>query len=244
MKAKRHVETALKEILNTYSGFDLSRFDYPRQDEWALAWETMQFAARLVEVIRPENIIEFGSGRSTTVLASVAASYGGRILSFEHRKRSARETQAALARSGLSERVCLLRRRLTVRRYGAKFLPIYSVNWRDLESFQPCQMALVDGPPGYIGREATLYELFPRLSVGAWVVADDINRPGERRWLQAWKRAFGEALDIELFPEIGEGAALLRKRAEAAARYPTTPELLKLLWKRLHSPPAPRTQKI
>jgi hypothetical protein len=70
-----------------------------------------------------------------------------------------------------------------------------------------------------MGREAVLYELFPRLAVGARIAMDDANRPDEQRWLKTWQRVFGEALEVEVFRQIGRGLGLLHKRSETAARY-------------------------
>jgi predicted O-methyltransferase YrrM len=204
-------QSVQKEVLNTYSRLDLTRFDYPQRDEWVLWEETMKLLGRLVEVVQPRRVIEFGSGLSTVVLAGLVGPYGGRVLSFEHKARFARRTVDALRERRLDQVASVAHQRLTLRRYGAKILPTYAIHWSDSEAFQECEVALIDGPPGWIGREATLYELFPRLAIGGWVVVDDMNRSRDRRWLHAWKRVFANALDVQVFPAIGEGVALLRK---------------------------------
>jgi len=206
-------ESVQEEVLSTYWRTDLTRFNYPQRDEWVLWEETMKLVGRLVEVVQPRRVIEFGSGLSTVVLASVVGRYGGRVLSFEHTARFARRTANALWERQLDQLARVAHRRLTLRRYGAKILPTYAIRWSDFEEFQECEVALIDGPPGWIGREATLYELFPRLAVGSWVVVDDMNRRRDRRWLQAWKRLYANALDVQVFPAVGEGVALLRKLA-------------------------------
>ena len=206
-------ESVQKEVLSTYSRLDLTRFDYPQRDEWVLWEETMKLLGRLVEVVQPRRVIEFGSGLSTVVLASLVGRYGGRVLSFEHKARFARRTVDALRERRLDGVASVAQQRLTLRRYGAKILPTHAIRWSDSEEFQECEVALIDGPPGWIGREATLYELFPRLAIGGWVVVDDMNRSRDRRWLPAWKRVFANALEVQLFPAIGEGVALLRKQA-------------------------------
>ena len=215
------MEPILNEILNSYQTFNLERFHYPRQDEWVLAWGAMQFIGRLVETVRPMRVIELGSGRSTEVISTEAVKYGGAVLSFEHRARFARDSQSFIDAAGLAKTAQVVHRRLTLRRYGTKLLPTYSFQWKRYGPYVPFDFAFIDGPPGYIGREATLYELFPRLALNAWIVADDMNRPGEQRWLGAWMDAYGDALEAEMFPKIGEGIALLRKRADRLPHYPT-----------------------
>ncbi len=217
-------EFVRNEVLATYPRFDLSRFDYPETDEWVLWGATMRLLGRLVEVVKPRRVIEFGSGRSTVVLAAVAHEHGGKVLSFDHNARFARQTAEALKAHGLEETACVAHRRLTLRRYGFKLLPFYALRWAEFPDFEQCEVALIDGPPGWIGREATIYELFPQLAPGAWVVVDDTNRRRDQRWLNAWQRMFGDSLEVQVFPEIGEGVALLRKaRVQDAHRSTQAP---------------------
>lgn len=209
----------LEEVLKTFARFDLCRFDYPREDGWALPWETMQFLGRLVEVLKPQRVIEFGSGLSTVVLAALLQQHGGRLLSFEHSATFARQTAEGLRRAGLATAARLACRGMTFHRYGSKILPVYRILREDFDQFIPCEVAVIDGPPGHIGREAVLYELFPRLAVGARVVMDDARRPDEQHWLKSWQSVFGEALEVQVFPQIGRGLGLLHKRSNGKARY-------------------------
>ena len=224
-------DPVLQESLKNFSDFDLQRFHHPWNDEWVIHGQAMQFLGALVQGVRPRRMIEFGSGRSTLVLADLLRGRG-RILSFEHRARFSRQTDGWLRERGLGDVACLAHRRLTLRRYGAKLLPMYRIRWQEFEAFRECELALIDGPPGYIGREATLYELFPRMAVGGWIVADDMNRSSERRWLEAWQRAFGPALEAELLPAIGEGMAVLRKKVETPPHYPSFGENVRAWWGR------------
>ncbi len=222
----------LQEVLQDYTRFNLQPFGHPQQDEWILWGQTMQLLGRLVEVVKPSRIIEFGSGRSTLVLAALLQRYGGRILSFDHHARFARRTATWLKEQGLASVAQVAHRRLVLRRYGARFLLIYAIQWDEFEEFRGCEVALVDGPPGYLGREATLYELFPRLAPGGWVVVDDIQRASERRSVESWRRVFSDALEINIFSSIGEGVGVLRKRAESGPHYPSAMEELKGIWRR------------
>ena len=224
------MRNTLQEVLDTYARFDLNRFEYPRQDEYALAWEAMQFVARLVEIVQPQHMIEFGSGRSTVVLAELNRRSGGRLLSFDHNRKFAAQSASALNTRGLSHTATVVYRPLALRRYGLKVLPVYRIAWHQFPDFNRCEVALVDGPPGWIGREAVLYELFPRIAVGGWIVVDDINRRPEQRWLETWKASFGPALEISVFARIGEGVAVLRKTAEARPVYPSGRMLLRNGW--------------
>jgi predicted O-methyltransferase YrrM len=227
------MERMLQEALETFPAFDFNRFGHPPQDEYAIAWQGMQFLARLVEVVRPRRVIEFGSGCSTVVLAELVRRCGGRVLSFDHKRKFARRSAAVLSERGLDQIAKVVRRPLTLRRYGLKLLPAYNIYWEQIQDFTACEVAFVDGPPGWIGREPTLYELFPRMALGGWIVVDDTNRRSERRWLETWRAAFGDALETAVFPEIGEGVAVLRKLSEARPAYPCAKVLLRNCWVRM-----------
>jgi predicted O-methyltransferase YrrM len=224
------MEPILQEALDTFSAFDLKPFGYPLQDEYVLAWQAMQFLARLVEMAQPQRVIEFGSGRSTVVLAELLHRCGGRLLSFDHKRKFAKRSAGALSERRLNGTANVVHRPLTLRRYGLKVLPAYNIHWDQFRDFNHCQVAFVDGPPGWIGREATVYELFPRTAVGGWIVVDDTNRRPEQRWLEIWRAAFGDALEIAVFPEIGEGVAVLRKLVEARPAYPSAEMILRNCW--------------
>lgn len=178
----------------------------------------MKFVACIVGAMRPKKVVEFGSGFSTLVLGTLVRDYGGQVLSFEHSPRFTRAPEF-LRRNGLSEVGRVNHRRITFRRYGLKVLPMYSTQRQDFDGFSPCELGLIDGPPGDIGREAVLYELFPRLAVGGWVIVDDVNRVEDRRWVESWKRVFGDGLQVDILPEVGRGVAVLRKLGERRASY-------------------------
>ena len=209
----------IEELLKTFPTVDLEPFEYPRDRSWALSWEVMQLVGRLAQLLKPKRVIEFGSGRSTETLAAMVQPYGGRILSFDHLACYATETAQRFKNRGLSQGAHVVHTPITWRHYGAKILPTYSIHWEELKEFYPCELALVDGPPGFIGREAVLYELFARLSIGGWVVVDDMDRPDEQSWLASWIRVFGDGLGVKVLPHIGDGIALLWKCGDTSPRY-------------------------
>lgn len=216
----RDLSSAVEEALSPTPSFNLAPFQYPEQDDYALLGETMRFVAGLVQVMRPARLIEFGSGHSTVVLGAIAREIGARLLSLDHQSEFARQTRSRVQDSGLAGVVGVEYRRITLHRYGAKVLPFYSIRWEEHRDFEHCEFALVDGPPYYIGREAALYELFPRLSEGALVVVDDMNRElYEQRWLKSWERVFGDSIEVHLLPHIGRGVGVLRKRKNVIPSY-------------------------
>ncbi len=216
----------LARIMADSAGYDLAPFDYPRQDDWALAYDAMQFVAQLVATLKPTRIVEFGSGKSTRVLARIAGEYGGRVLSFEHNQQYARQIATTLS---TGEPATIVTVPLDWNFYGLKVLPGYARH----RCNHDCQFdfAVIDGPPGHIGRESVMYDLFPRLAVGAYVVLDDAARDWERRWLECWKRVFRDALTVEMLPNLSHGVALLRKHAEALPDYSFSPREIVASWR-------------
>lgn len=213
--SQRPLQSIIDEVLSTCSSFDLTAFNYPLQDEWALPAQTMQFAARIADMMKPARIIEFGSGYSTLVLAKVSRQTNGRLLSFEHSEFFAQRTEAQLGSDAQAGAATILHRPLKIHRYGAKLLSCYSICWKEHKDFEGCELSLVDGPPSSISREAVLYELFPRLRVGGVVLVDDMNRESEQRWLKTWKQVFGEALETCVLSSFGRGLGVFRKSRNA-----------------------------
>lgn len=83
----------------------------------------------------------------------------------------------------------------------------------DLERWPALDFVLIDGPPARaVGRFMALPVLWPRLNEGALLVLDDANRLSlEGVWLDLWRRVYGDALRVEVFPRFHKGLALLMK---------------------------------
>jgi hypothetical protein len=87
---------------------------------------------RHLKAERPRRIVEFGSGTSTAVLASFAASQGAEVLTFEQDDGWCKLTREALSRAGLlSPRVDIVQVSAVATERGTKFarLPEGEIDW-------------------------------------------------------------------------------------------------------------------
>ncbi len=80
----------------------------------------------------------------------------------------------------------------------------------------PFDFVLVDGPPARtVGRFMGLPLLWPRLAIGALVLVDDANRRHlEGVWIDLWRRLYGDALRVEIYPGFQKGLALMMKTTD------------------------------
>jgi hypothetical protein len=157
---------------------------------WSMQYEYAQGIANHVRhTNRP--ILECGSGLSTILMAALAAGSGVRIWSLEHIPEWADRVGAVLSRHGLhSARIC----RTVLRSYG-------EFTWYELPKYIPDAFGLVvcDGPPASTpgGRYGLLPIIRSRLSPGAVILIDDVERSEEDKILHQWASMTGGSAQIE-----------------------------------------------
>lgn len=143
---------------------------------WALPDDALDALRVRLGELRPDVAVEAGSGRSTYVLAEGA----GRVVTLEHQ----REFAGRLV--GLPANVDVRCVPLTPLE-----TPAGTCQWYQADMPYGVGFALVDGPPGRIGRGGALFALAPHLAPGAEVWLDDCDRPGEQKILGQWAEHLG-----------------------------------------------------
>lgn len=217
----------VQQALRNFHLEDLSWLDHPGDGGYPLDVNGCQFLQALVPLIPSQSILEFGSGISTVVLSRAVAALGSTsasIVSVEGMSRYRDITRNLLRTAGLQSvaevHLCPVR----LKWFQGRPLYSYHIPEGVLASHAPYDLVFVDGPPGYIGREATLYLVLPYLRPGGLVVMDDAARVGwEQRWLARWKNALDGSITIWLMPQFKMGLAILQVHNPAAllksARY-------------------------
>jgi len=178
----------------------------------ALSSDTTSAAAELVLALRPSNVLELGSGRSTVALAQAARATGATALwSFEHDEKYLGLTQQELVHQGLDREVHLVHAPVRPHRAGP-FVGLW-YDTRALVGAPSFDLVLVDGPPARaVGRFMTLPLLWPRLRPGALLLLDDANRRKlEAVWLDLWQRIYGSALAVARHDRFHKGLGLIMK---------------------------------
>ncbi len=155
----------------------------PVWGQWALDLHTAHELRAWLYRTLPRNVAEFGSGMSTVLMAEYARDTGARVTSFEHSPEHARRTREALDARDLGGYVDLRLCEISDIDTPAGRLPMYRDTIPDGIDF-----ALIDGPPGKIGRAGVFFALHPHLTQKTWQVwVDDASRPGEDDAMRLWR---------------------------------------------------------
>lgn len=177
---------------------------------WGMGADTLSFLSRLVAILRPRHIIEFGSGLSTEVLGRSAAALDKScvLTSIDHDPEFGTVAASKLAGSGLSLPVRSQIAPLVARDCGGKMLPVYKVEPSRMASSKPADLIVIDGPPVMLGgREGMLYQAMDFARPGTIVLLDDSNREQERTALERWIDLFGDAIEVLNLPCAFKGLA-------------------------------------
>lgn len=154
---------------------------------WAVGSKTAYKLIEYLDEFKPKKILDIGSGLTTVLFAEWSKNNDAEVISLEHQEKYYNATKKLLDEYGLEAdlRLCEL--------VKTKWGMFYETNIpKDLD------FVLIDGPPGSIGRGATLYNIYPNLSKDFTAWLDDCNRYEEQRILKQWIRDLDvKVLDIE-----------------------------------------------
>ncbi len=170
---------------------------------WALGARTINWLEQRVTELRPQLVLEFGSGTSTLCLARFLVDIHGpettlRVVSIDQDEAFAAETRELLRRNGLDAYVTVLSTTVRMQEIEGVVATCY-----DLPAALPevldgrkADFALIDGPAAESGaRFGTLPLARPYLSSSASFVLDDGFRDGEIWVARRWARLPGVRVD-------------------------------------------------
>ena len=198
---------------------NISKLEHP--GSWALDPSSCRFVAAFARALKARRALEFGSGFSTLMIArEIAAQEGNYLLSVDESPRYSALAKEALETSECPARAEFRVARLKPRFYGPRLLLSYDLPKGLLGALGPFDLALIDAPHDGWDPEAALYDIFPAMDVGGYVVVDDANLPGREVHVAAWRAAFGEAADFIHLEGIGNGLLVVEKVEDDRARYP------------------------
>jgi len=140
-----------------------------------------------IEVLRPQHVVELGSGATSLVIAKALSRNGGGCLhSYDQHEPFLAEMRDWLTEHDLSAEFC--HAPLNLRD------PVWPGLWYDLCDVPPTiDLLIIDGPPWAVHPFARgiAERLFERLSPDGVILLDDAARPGERivarRWSRKWQ---------------------------------------------------------
>jgi predicted O-methyltransferase YrrM len=165
---------------------------------------------------RPARILEMGSGISTLAFSFYASSYKSAaserscVVSLEHDEKWVATTDKRLQEMNTRQFVTLLHCALGPVPVGGIEQSSYSVDCgriSELFGGKGPDLVLIDGPPGDVGRLATLPSILPLLTQRTEVFLDDAYRPGEQAIIARWQNTMSACLRYcGTFP-LGNGLA-------------------------------------
>jgi hypothetical protein len=159
-------------------------------NDWALSKATLAELDAHLRRHNPMNIVEFGSGHSTVILARYASETGANVTTFEHDPKFLRQTHHLLG--DLRGHVDLELAPL------AGSPPMYGAGMPGLFDF-----ALIDGPPQGKGGRAATFPALMDIDHGEYaeVWLDDGSRQQESLAAEEWMKTFaGWSFDFHGLP--------------------------------------------
>lgn len=224
--AAEAAQAAVAAALRDYAGVDLSWIQPPPTDhEWSLAPDALQFLFSLVRHLNPGQIVEFGTGLSTRVLARAwtASRATAHLITVDNDPACSQRASAALAADPQISRVRFVIAPLVARSCLSGLLPNYLLPTGSLGP-TPADLVLIDGPPSMLGgRAGMLYQAMDLSRPGTVVLLDDARREAEQAAIADWQAKLGADIDVQLPPGFVKGLAVIIIRKTSSSRTPARP---------------------
>ena len=170
---------------------------------WAASPDVLRVVVRHIDRLRPELVVECGSGASSVWIGYALRRAGrGRLVTIEHEAGYAEQTRDLVADHDLDDIVEVRHAPLTeiepetITVDGAQV--ITADHWYDasvLTDLNGIGVLFVDGPPQATGRHArhpAVPTLFPRCTEDAVIILDDAVRPDEKALGERWLTEYPE----------------------------------------------------
>lgn len=217
-KLKQQSWNSYQQIQSLFSVFSSLKVRYPLPPMrgYAISPDFATIIISLIQELKPQMIVEAGSGVSTLIAAYSVREVGeGKVLSLEHDERFAAKSAVNVKKHGLEDVANVVYAPLKKFAIGDK-----SWLWYDTEQVRnvgSIDLLIIDGPPAItqkLARYPALPILFNQLSDNAVILLDDLIREDEKEIIKLWLREFG-GFDLEEC-DVEKGAAILRRQISKA----------------------------
>ena len=193
-----------------FAKYDLSFLEDPCYGKWRIEKDLCQFIGSICEELKPERVLEFGTGLSTHILANEACKGNIKELwSIDHLSDFPGHPKHVLKKEKFAN-FCYFP--LKLKYIAGKIFYFYSIPKDFFEKIGPIDLVIIDGPPYYYNsREAAMYIVYPYLNNNALILLDDAGRKNkEGLYIENWKSYFGANIEEALFlNEFKKGLACL-----------------------------------
>ena len=200
-----------QDVIKDSRNYDIAEFHHPAG--WALHVDSCKFLATLIRKYHLKNVLEFGSGFSSLMIANeIKHSTDHRLVSIDNSQYYSQIAQQYLAKNNIKANIEFYTLPIRPRIYHKKILLFYAIPQGFWSNFDRFDLVLIDGPHHDFGREAGFYEAFYRLKIGGIAVIDDSNRRSmEMVYAKKWQQIFGNAIRMTLLKDIGLGLNVITK---------------------------------
>ena len=209
-KTTRNSLTQTQALLQLHGQFAPTA-PLPAVAGWAMEPTALVELVNVISRLRPQLVLECGSGTSTLWIAYALRRNGrGRVVALDHQEEYATASSRVIAEHGLTEWAQVQHAPLVPTGTPRGEMPWYSA---DLTGLDTIELLVVDGPPqatGELARYPALPVVADRLAPDARILVDDANRPDEVAALHVWR----EHYRLETEHDLAGRALLLRLRSD------------------------------
>lgn len=184
----------------------------PYVEKWSACADFLELISDQVLTLKPDNILECGSGLTTLILARSCQLKGyGHVYTLENGEQYAEQTRSVLDTYGLQTYATVIHAPLVEYTLEDK-----SYHWYSLTELlvEQVNMFVIDGPPGFIqknSRYPALPLLHERLADGCLIYLDDAAREDELEIVQLWQQQFSDTVFEYLSFERGCNKGMIRR---------------------------------
>ena len=188
--------------------------DLEHPGDTALLPSSCRFLYSFISAFQARNVLEFGSGFSSLMIARAISQFeGGRLISIDDSETDSLSAKAEFENSGENVKAVFRTAPLRPRLYGPRLLLSYSLPKGLLGALGPFDLIFIDPPHKGKGRESVLYDVFPSLSTAGYVIIDDANG-ANAELMRIWDEAYGDAIKPVVLEGIGNGLGVIEKLAD------------------------------
>ena len=168
---------------------------------WPISAGLGRFLARAIVKLECRNVLEFGAGSSSLVLArALSLVGGGQLTSVEQDPEWCRDIFREVKKiKNVHSHLVGSKLRFKMTRQG--FYHSYDRAAQVVAERGPYDLVLIDGPQTFYGRDGGLHLAYQHLAPNALIVLDDAKRRGEQWTIQRWLQTY-PGLSLAIFDPI------------------------------------------
>lgn len=187
------------------------KLPFPHPGGWALSPASCEFLIRLISYYKFENILEFGSGYSSSIIAhELEKNDNGFLYSIDNSSYWQVKAKKIAEEHKLAHRIQFYSSKLTLKVYRA-----YAYIWYDMKKIKNIStlfdLIVIDAPRHEIGREGAIYAVFDMIKDGAILFLDDCKADHMRQTIKRWKERYPKSISVDSYHDIGNGIGIIKK---------------------------------